>query len=450
MSETKSPLVGYGRASISPDWPIGLSGFGTEKTRISIGNKTDILAIVVAITDTEGDTALIISLDSAGGDGNNILRPMIQEKFGIPQDHVLVSAIHPHSTPIWTDEYEALLLRQVEIAVAQALADRAPAEMYTAKTQTVALNFVRNYICNDGSSWGPNYGNKSSGLKCHESDADWEMRLIKFQRENKMPVILVNFQTHPLKGAGAKSPYIHGDWPAVMRQEVTQQLGANVIYISGAGGNVDSTSSIAEENISLDWIHHGRRAAEVVINAEKYYEKANIGKIKVKEVTMTYDTDHSMDHLVPLAQPVFDLYVSNFEEAKKLASTIPELHSVYHAKHIVLKSKNPPTDELTFGAITIGDVAFTIHPYEMFDTNGKELRNGTVGNANYEADEQLENPFPMTVVCTLANGHIGYVPSRLGFTNGGYSTDISRFAPGIGERLVGDYLAILNQLYQQP
>ena len=100
------PLVGYGRASISPDWPIGLSGYGTEKKRISIGNKTDIFAIVVAITDTEGDTALIISLDSAGGDDGNVIRLMIEEKFGIAQDHVVVSAIHPHSTPIWTEEYE--------------------------------------------------------------------------------------------------------------------------------------------------------------------------------------------------------------------------------------------------------------------------------------------------------------------------------------------------------
>lgn len=449
MNDPKTPLAGFGRAVITPDWPIGLSGYGTEATRISIGSKADIYAIAVAITDTEGDTALVISLDSAGGDDSNFLRDMIEEKFGIPQDHVLVSAIHPHSTPIWTEEYCEFLLRQVEQAVAQALKDRAPAEMYIAKTQTMALNFVRNYICNDGSSWGPNYGDRSSGLKCHESEADREMRLVKFQREGKMPIIMVNFQTHPLKGAGGKDPFIHADWPGIMRQEVRQQLGAEVIYISGAGGNLDSSSSIRGENISTDWLHHGRRAAEVVVKAEKFYEKAELGKIRCKQVTMVYDADHSMDHLVPLAQPVFDLYFSNFDEARALSQTIPELHSVYHAKHIVLKSRNPKTTELTISAISIGDVAFTVHPYEMFDTNGMELRSGTVGNPNYEADEQLENPFPMTVVCTLANGHIGYVPSRLGFTNGGYSTDITRLAPGGGERLVGDYLAILNELYEK-
>ena len=48
----------------------------------------------------------------------------------------------------------------------------------------------------------------------------------------------------------------------------------------------------------------------------------------------------------------------------------------------------PKEMEVDIGVISIGDVAFTIHPYEMFDTNGMELRSGTVGKANYEADEQ--------------------------------------------------------------
>ena len=57
------------------------------------------------------------------------------------------------------------------------------------------------------------------------------------------------------------------------------------------------------------------------------------------------------------------------------------------------------------------------------------------------------SPYAMTFICTLGNGHLGYVPSLLGYTNGGYSTDITRLAPGGGERIVGDMLAILNELH---
>lgn len=449
MCESKLPQVGYGAASITPDWPVSLLGYGTESFRISIGSRTDIFAICLAITDEVGDTALIISLDSAAGDEDNIFRRMIREKFGIPEDHVIVTAIHPHSTPDWTEKYQQFMLTQVEKAVSVALNDRAPAEMFINKRATMALNFVRNYICNDGSVWGPNYGDKSSGLKRHESEVDREMRFVKFTRgEKKPPIILVNFQTHPLKGSNGKDLYIHGDWPAIMRQHVAAKLGAQVIYISGAGGNVDSSSAIPGENISTDWIDHGRRAAEVVIKAEETYKPMAIGRIKAKEMRIAYNNDHSMDHLVEEAAIVENIrQTEGIAAAHAAAKEYPSLHSGWHAKHIVLKSQAPATRELNVGAITIGDLAFTFHPYEMFDTNGYELREGTVGNPNYREDEQLPNPYAMTVVCTLGNGHLGYVPSRLGFTNGGYSTDISKLEPGSGERLVGDYLKILGDLH---
>ena len=53
----------------------------------------------------------------------------------------------------------------------------------------------------------------------------------------------------------------------------------------------------------------------------------------------------------------------------------------------------------------------------------------------------------MTIVTTQANGANGYIPSRLGYTNGGYSTDMTKFVAGTGEQLVGDYLRLLLEMY---
>ena len=51
----------------------------------------------------------------------------------------------------------------------------------------------------------------------------------------------------------------------------------------------------------------------------------------------------------------------------------------------------------------------------------RELRAGTVGNANYDTAQQQENPYAMTFIATLSNGWLGYIPSQLGYTNGGYT-----------------------------
>ena len=446
-------LVGFGAGDVTADWPIGLQGLGNEATRIATETISHIYIYCVAITDAKGETALIMSIDAGGGGFYADIFPAIEEKFGIPRDHMILSALHQHSTPYGGERYEALLIKGGLEAVEQALGNRAPATMQINTVTTEALSFVRQYIANDpaGSIVGDNYNDpigREYGYKCHESESDKEMRLVKFLREDKKPIIMVNFQAHPHMGAfGANITKQHADWPGVMRDLVADTLNAHCIYFSGAGGNLNSNSRIREENISKNWKHHGLRAADYVIRAEGSYRDVEMGDLKFKTATIPYEANHSEDYKLEHATYIHELRKQDFDRAKaEVKNFFPELHSIYHATSIVHKAARGETRELTIGAITLGDVAFTIHPYEMFDTNGMELRAGTVGNPNYKEAEQLTNPYPMTFLCTLGNGHLGYVPSLLGYNNGGYSTDIAYLAPGSGERLVGDYLRILHDL----
>ena len=443
-------LVGFGKGDITATWPIGLQGYGNEATRISDGIKTYIYIMCIAITDTNGETALLMSIDAGGGGFHTTVRPLIEEEFGIPQENIMLSAIHQHSTPISTKEYLDLIKQGTRTAVSQALKDQAPATMYINTVTTEALSFVRNYVCNDGSFYGPNYGTAASGIAGHESDSDKEMRLIKFDRgEDKKPIIMVNFQAHPHMGAGSNDTSQHADWPGIMRETLEEELDCYAMYLSGAGGNLNSNSAISEENISTDWKDHGKRAAQYVINAEDSYTQVEIGTIQIVHETNAYANNHSKDYLYEEALELHNMRSKDFSAAVAAVSKAnPEIHSIYHASAIVNQYKAGETRNLTIGVIALGDVAFTLHPYEMFDTNGMELRAGTVGNENYLPEDQLENPYAMTFVCTLANGHLGYVPSLLGYTNGGYSTDIAYLQPGSGEVLVGDYLRIMNSLYE--
>jgi len=444
--------VGFGAGDVTAEWPIGLQGLGNEATRIATEIASRIYIYCVAITDSKGQTALIMSIDAGSGGFHADIFPPIEEKFGIPREHIILSALHQHSTPYGGEKYEALLIKGALEAVQQALDDRAPATMQLNTVTTEALSFVRQYIAKDpaGSIVGDNYNDaigKEYGYQRHESESDKEMRLVKFVREGKKPIIMVNFQAHPHMGAfGPNITKQHADWPGVMRDLVAEVLDAHCIYISGAGGNLNSSSRIATENISKNWKHHGLRAADYVIRAERSYKDANAGELKFKTVTISYEANHSEDYKLEEATYIHNLRREDFDRSKAEVKKYPSLHSIYHATSIVNKAARGATRELTIGAIALGDVVFTFHPYEMFDTNGMELRAGTVGNPNYRPHEQRENPYPMTFLCTLGNGHLGYVPSLLGYTNGGYSTDISYLAPGSGERLVGDYLNILHEL----
>jgi len=80
----------------------------------------------------------------------------------------------------------------------------------------------------------------------------------------------------------------------------------------------------------------------------------------------------------------------------------------------------------------IGDVGFVFASYEMFDTNGKYIRE--------------HSPFETTVIATYANDQNSYIPSSIGFGYGCYESDLCFFKPGTGEKLADQYVQMLQNL----
>jgi len=396
----EEPLqAGFGRADITPQEPVPMNGYSSSAERISTGTDGLLYAIAVAVTDSQGNTAILMSVDNAALNLYTCgeVRLWAKKTYDIPLENILISSIHQHSCPdpyssiLSSGRYEKLLLQGMKDAITAALEDRAPAELYVNTVTTEALSFVRHYWTKAGTITGDNYGDPSSGLVSHESESDKEMRLVKFDREDKNDIIMVNFQAHPHLGTSGSSTIVHADWPGVLRKSVSRRLEADVIYFSGAGGNLNSSSRIESENITQGkhFTQHGTRAADYVVEAEGSYTKVRTGPVLCRQITVTCDADHSMDHLFEQANQVHTARGRSTQEAYQVLANYPELHSIYHATAIVGKYKAAATLDIQISVITFGDVAFTSHPYEMFDTNGMELRAGTVGNENYDADDQL-------------------------------------------------------------
>ena len=466
QNEDKKPgvfRVGYGKGDITPtELGVPMNGYALSTERLSTGLLSYIYCMTLAVQDADGNTALILSVDNCQVDSlGEETRDWASQTYGIPRENIIVSTIHQHSSPNphvkdWPTSvrYRVRMLEGMKDSVTKAMEDLAPAQMYINTATTEGLSFVRQYIMSDGSIAGDNYGTTAGlTIKGHESDADKEMRMVKFVREgDKKDIIVVNFQGHPHIGTSGSSTDIHSDWPGVMREEVAKTLGCEAMYISGAGGNLNSHSWIDEENITRnrDHVAHGKRAAQYVINAEDRYTKVEVGKVVAKEMVYKCEADHSMDHLYEQAKKVADARQESSAKAEQLLKKYPKLHSIYHASSIVAKYNEGKYVDMTIGAVAFGDVVFTSHPYEMFDENGMELRAGSanhINKNNYDADDQLENPYKMTMICTMTNLVVCYVPSHRGYVNGGYSTDTTKVAPGSGERLVGEYLRILNELH---
>jgi hypothetical protein len=125
-------------------------------------------------------------------------------------------------------------------------------------------------------------------------------------------------------------------------------------------------------------------------------------------------------------------------EFNKLVNTLVpfQINSPYHANAIYNNSRRPASETFTIYAFSFGDVAFIGAPYEMFDHNGVQIKE--------------DSPFAMTIVGTCCNGGMGYLPSALGFRNGGYSVDTTRYVGGTAEQMVENFGEMLRQLHGTP
>ena len=437
-------MVGYHKVNITPEESVPMGGYNKPSERMSTGYNDYLYATVCAITDANGETAILIGIDltSSYSRVSHDIRNAIEKEYGIPFENILYSASHMHTGPDLNSDqitsivrYKKQLQQWVVDAVGAAMEDRKPATMYIGSAQTEGLNFVRRYLMNDGTYAGDNFGDYSSGYKEHETEADGQLQLIKFVREGDNDVLLANFQTHPHRASSSTSTILTADLVGVFRTELENQLGIEVCYFSGAGGNINPKSRITSENITADYKEQGAALAKYAVDVYDSLTEAATGEVKSRMVTSTYGTDHSDDHLLDVAK---DLY-SRYSKGTLTAAEVKELgkeygiQGTYHAGAIVGKADEGRTRDFEHYVVAIGDVAFVGAPEEMFDTNGKQIKEGS--------------PYKMTFILTYCNGSNGYIPSELAWEHGGYEVYKTKFARGTAELIVAQFLDMLNDMY---
>ena len=436
--------VGFAQVDITPTESLPLRGYGRSQNRLSQNVLDPLMATALAITDGTGQTILIIGVDlcSSGTPAN--FRGGISKETGIPVENILICSSHTHSGPDTTatgfpgvSQYVSSLRKQLIQVSLAALEDRQNASMFGATVQTTGLNFVRRYILNDGTFGGDNYGDFSSGIKDHESEADGSMQLVKFTREGKPDVILTNFQTHPHRTGGSKKYDISADIVGAYRKAMNTATGANVVYITGASGNINPTSRIEEENQYDDYLAHGQAMADAALTAQ--YQPLAVGNIQVTTQTPNILVNHEFDQYAPILKPIYERWNSGeltTAEFNALANeAVPiKINSPYHANAIVTRAQRKQRESFGISAFSFGEVSIIGAPYEMFDQNGMQIKE--------------RSPFAMTIIATCTNGSVGYIPSQLGYTNGGYSVDTTRFEPGTGELLTDRFISMLRLLHK--
>ncbi len=445
-TEAAAPTLslGFAQKNITPTESVPLSGYGDSTKRMSQGMLDYLYATVVAITDENGQTVIMVVMDLG-----NVYSPVtkyrtqIAKELGLDESQLMFCGTHTHSAPHSSKKgvasitgYNTMLEKALTQGVQEALDDRKPVTgVYYGSAETEGMNFVRRYVMKDGSYAGDNYGNHSLGYAGHESEVDNLLQLVKFTRDGGKDVVFTNFQTHPHRTGGSTKYDISADIVGIYRQELEKSLDCHAIYFTGASGNVNPTSRIESENIAKDYKEHGKMLAGYGVKAAETFQPLELGQVAFTKTVYRGETNHSEDHLLPYAKEVVDRYNGGMTTAEAVKGyTQYGIQTYYHAAAIVSHAQLGKTMDAPLYGFRVGDFALVFAPFELFDQLGKDIREGS--------------PFGATFVCCYANDGLGYIPTQLGFDHGGYGAYKCNYKPGVGELLVQEYLTILNTLYE--
>lgn len=446
-------MAGFGVEDITPKSSVPMASYGDDRERLSTGLYSFLEARAVAVQDAEGGMLIFATGDVSWCPQSlgNRVRQQVSQELGIPETHIILSGTHTHasvSTSL-TDfpsvvDFNNLYVEGMTKACLEAVKDLKPAEVYEGSVMTENMNFVRRYFMDDGSLDGDNAYGTGTKRVAHETQADGELQIMKFVREGGKDIVITNFQAHPhMEG---KTTNLSAQTVGAIRDAVEKNLDAYSLHWQGAAGNVNTHGSLEGEKpfeaSNKGRVAYGEKMCEYIESVYNDLNKVQTGPVQVRDVTHTAKVNHMYDHMLNEAYKVQE-YFNSGHTAGQTATYAHQftdenglrINSYYHANRIVANAKLGETKDMYLLAWSFGDVGGVVLPYELFDTSGMQVKEGS--------------PFARTFIVGYSwPSYVGYIPTAEGYANGGYESDNSTFAPGTAEEMVAHYLNMLNDMHK--
>lgn len=427
--------AGFAKVDITPAYPIGLAGYSNQESRISEAVEDRIYITCIALAEGE-ETILVYTLDNCAcaGETAELLRAPIVEALGIPNEKIFFSATHSHNCPALyghplAERYQNELKAYAVEAGRIALADLAPATTMAAKKIFHGMNFTRHILLANGEVAGSDWRRRSSPAIGIAGTPDSQMVLVKFAREEKRDILMINWQGHPDCSGQIGKLRISPSYVGPLRDTVAAGSGMEVAYFTGADGNMTIDCRMPEHKHNMDYrryaVHMGTLALGLL---DELVEVEGTGIATARDYVEA-PIDHSWDHMLPQADEIFTLWKATDKPTGDEAGKKYGFSSVYQARAIRSRAKMEASKTLEVNAFRVGGVGFTTGTYEMFSESGIQVK--------------ARSPYEFTMVLT---GNSGYIPSDRAFENRCYESDTGFFAQGTAEILVDKYAELLEKI----
>jgi hypothetical protein len=366
------------------------------------------------------------------------IRRQVCARIDLAPEQISVSTTHTHTGPatsrIFTmdpdPQYVQTVADQAAQAALQAWEARQGAVLTVGWTFEGKLSHQRRFMMRDGRVlMHPPKG--SPHILYQEGPSDPEVGVLWATDTDDNPLgCWVNFACHATSVGGGAA--VSADYPGYLAAEMKNRLGEQFVtcFANGCCANlcqIDVYDTERQER-GHEWARHmGETLAGDVVRAVCEGETLEQFFLDQRSVT------------VPL--PLRDIPEDLLTWAAEIMGS-PEDHEFRErcyalmAQELLEQRRLAPTVPAEITAYRLGDFALVTLPGEIF--------------CEYGLDLKLHSPARRTFVVELANGIVGYVPTRRAFAGGGYeqrTATSSKLHPVAGEMMVATADALLKSMF---
>jgi hypothetical protein len=357
----------------------------------------------------------------------NRAKKLAAEKTGIPQDQMLMTATHTHSSPrMGIDrgeldiEYERFVSDQMAAAIGQAYDNLAPARIGWGGGEKPELVCTRRWLMKPGSIPPDPFGGTDDKVRFIPPPAspdmvepagpvDPQLSVLSIQHADGRPMaLLANFGIH--YAGGAKGGEVSADYFGVFARRMEQTL--------GRPAEEPAFVAIMSNGTSGD-VYNGSDLTQPAVKKAPYVHMQDMGNALAEKAMEIYpQIEHRESMTVAMRQTDLELGIrkpdgARLEWAKKLladpkAKTPHPWSRVYARDAVRLAEEYPDTVPVRLQALRIGELGIGASPCEMFAETGLAIK--------------AASPLKPTFVMELANQYNGYLPTRRQHELGGYET----------------------------
>jgi neutral ceramidase len=448
-TQSDSPdLLRLGAAELDITPPVGYRMAGYFDERLSTGVHDRLKAKALVLQQGREQIALVFcDLLGLSLKVSTNARAFASRQTGIPVAHIVISATHSHTGPLFDDvrrdyfhqaavaaqgtdpqetiDYPAFLIERLVKVIVTAQKNARVAQLEAGITRQENLAFNRRYWMKDGKVvFNPGQLNPNIVRPAGPTDPDVAILLAREHGAKEPYAGVTIFAMHSDTVGGT---LFSADYEYYVEQTLRRALGSNYISAFGLGtcGDLNHIDVSRQEPVTGFEVAErlGRTLGQTVLEA--------VPRLTVIEHPMLTTRSKSLQAALQEASP------QQIAEARAMLDRLADSKTDFYTRVSTVKvldlaqrgsSWPMEVQVIRFDA----DTALVCLPGEIFVELGLSIKRAS--------------PFRRTLVMSVCNDRPSYVPTLKAFQEGSYEITNSRVKPGVGEELVKTAVKMLNQL----